>query len=70
VKIEERTSHGGARLRRTGRILIAIGVLAWLPYVILKYVAGFDVPVVPFLAVHLSGVVPGSILSRMKRHGE
>lgn len=53
--------------RRIGKILIWIGVLAWVPYMILKYGFGKDVSPFPFLAVHLSGIIPGSILRRWKR---
>jgi hypothetical protein len=46
-----------------GRILIILGVLMWVPYGILKYALGQDVPVLPFLILHLSGVIPGAILA-------
>lgn len=46
-----------------GRILIVLGVLMWVPYGILKYGLGLDVPVFPFLILHLSGVIPGAILA-------
>ena len=46
-----------------GRILIVFGVLAWVPYGILKYGMGQDLEVMPFLAWHLCGVIPGAILA-------
>lgn len=52
------------RRERWGRLLILVGVVAWLPYGILKYGMGQDVVVYPFLTVHLLGVIPGFILRR------
>ena len=49
-------------LRKLGAVLIVLGVLAWVPYAILKYALDVDVSVVPFLVWHLLGVVPGSKL--------
>jgi hypothetical protein len=46
-----------------GRILIFLGVSMWAPYFLLE-VAGADMPVMPFLVLHLAGVIPGSILLR------
>ncbi len=45
-----------------GRVLILIGVGAWLPYFYLEGVAGQDVSVLPFLAVHLTGIFGGAAL--------
>ena len=50
--------------RRLGRILLLIGGLAWVPYMIGKYLLGMTLPVWPFLTVHLCGVIPGSLLKR------
>jgi hypothetical protein len=50
-----------ARRKRIGEALIAFGVLAWAPYLYLTE-AGRDVPSLPFLLWHLSGVVPGAVL--------
>ncbi len=47
-----------------GRILIFMGVSAWIPYAVLEYILGRETNVVPFLAVHLSGVIPGALLVR------
>lgn len=46
-----------------GRILIILGVCMWIPYLALK-ISGAEVTVMPFLALHLLGVVPGAILTR------
>ena len=50
--------------KRWATILIIIGVCAWIPYMVLKYGMGEDIIVYPFLAVHLSGVIPGFLLRR------
>jgi hypothetical protein len=47
--------------QRLGTALIAFGVTAWVPYFILRE-QGVEVPSAPFLAWHLSGVIPGSVL--------
>ncbi len=47
-----------------GRILIFIGVSAWIPYGVLAYILGRETNVAPFLVVHLSGVIPGALLVR------
>ncbi|MBI2847091.1 MAG: hypothetical protein HYX82_04330 [Chloroflexi bacterium] len=52
------------RKETLGTWLIFVGVLAWVPYAILKWMMGLHPPVLPFLAVHLSGVIPGFILKR------
>jgi hypothetical protein len=54
--------------KRLGEVLIALGVLAWLPYFILTE-QDVDVPSWPFLTWHLLGVIPGAIL-RYTRWGE
>jgi len=51
------------KMRRVGRILILAGVAVWVPYFVLKF-TGNDPNVAYFLPFHLSGVIPGSILSR------
>jgi hypothetical protein len=45
-------------------MLILLGVLAWVPYALTRYLLGWEVPVLPFLVAHLCGVIPGSLLSR------
>ncbi|MBI3912641.1 MAG: hypothetical protein HY327_00375 [Chloroflexi bacterium] len=51
-------------MKRTtfGRILIMLGVCAWIPYFALK-LAGASVEMLPFLVVHLLGVIPGALLA-------
>ena len=41
------------------KVLIWMGVLAWLPYFILKFFSEKPVLMAPFLAVHLIGVLGG-----------
>jgi hypothetical protein len=50
--------------KRWGRALILLGVSAWVPYFALKYLVHNEVPLGPFLTVHLLGVIPGAILAR------
>jgi len=45
-----------------GRVLIWMGVLAWMPYFYLKLIAGTQPPLLPFLIVHLIGVLGGGAL--------
>lgn len=45
-----------------GRVLVLIGVAAWLPYAVQVYGLGHEVVVTPYLAAHLIGVVPGALL--------
>ena len=52
------------RLRFWGRALILLGVSAWIPYFVLKYLAQDEVSFAPFLVIHLSGVIPGALLAR------
>jgi hypothetical protein len=58
------------RRRILARILIWIGVLAWVPYVWLKYILHAEPAMLPFLAVHLAGVIPGVLLARWPRWGK
>jgi hypothetical protein len=46
-----------------GRILVLVGVSMWAPYFVLK-LSGEEVVVLPFLALHLAGVIPGALLVR------
>ena len=56
-----RPTRAEARRKRIGEVLIALGVLAWAPYL---YLSGSEreVPSLPFLIWHLSGVIPGALL--------
>jgi peptidoglycan/LPS O-acetylase OafA/YrhL len=47
--------------KRLGDALIVFGVLAWVPYFIIRE-EGVDAPSTPFLVWHLLGVVPGALL--------
>ena len=50
--------------KRIGKILLWIGILAWMPYMYLKFVAGQEAPITPYLTVHLIGVL-GSLSMRV-----
>jgi len=51
------------RLQTAGHILIVAGVAVWVVYGVFR-MAGAEPGVAWFLPVHLSGVIPGAILSR------
>ena len=46
-----------------GRMLVWLGVLTWVPYILLT-IAGRSLPILPFLMVHLTGVIGGTMLRR------
>ena len=51
------------RVGVVGRILVLVGVSAWIPYFAMKY--GMDMPdleITPFLTVHLPGVLGGGLM--------
>ena len=52
----------GQRRRIISKIMIYLGVLAWVPYFYLDKVLGQDVQIGPFLAAHLTGVLGGAAL--------
>jgi len=52
----------GQRRKLAARILIILGVLAWVPYFYLSRVGGIEVEIGPFLGAHLTGVLGGSLL--------
>jgi len=57
-----KTDHGKITRPYSQKIahsLILLGVMAWLPYFTLKYAAGQLVQILPFLTVHLIGVLSG-----------
>jgi hypothetical protein len=64
-----RGTHPGHRTmrERLGSGLVVFGVLAWVPYFILRE-QGVEAPSAPFLVWHLSGVIPGAVL-RYSRWG-
>lgn len=49
-------------LQIAGRILIALGILAWAPYFYLKISAQTSVEAMDFLPFHLGGVLGGILL--------
>lgn len=53
---------GKSRSRKFGSILILIGVAFWVPYFALRNFTDLDVSITPFLALHLTAVVPGLLL--------
>jgi uncharacterized membrane protein YjjB (DUF3815 family) len=56
------TTTQGRRRKIASRILIYLGVLAWVPYLYLERILGQDVEIGPFLATHLTGVLSGVAL--------
>jgi hypothetical protein len=48
--------------RTAGNIFILLGVSVWVVYAFLRWGLGWSLPLKTFVMVHLSGVVPGSIL--------
>jgi len=56
-----KVEHGQWR-RVVSRIMIYLGVLAWVPYFYLDKVLGQNVHIGPFLAMHLTGVLGGAAL--------
>lgn len=57
----DKAEHGRRR-RILSRTMIYLGVLALAPYFWLDKVLGQDVPISPFLAAHLTGVLGGAVL--------
>ncbi len=47
------------RLKILAKILIWMGVLAWVPYMYLKYILDQHVSIFYFLPFHLTGVLGG-----------
>jgi hypothetical protein len=45
--------------RKVGYGLVAMGVLAWVPYFGLQWFSDIEPPFAPFLVAHLIGVVGG-----------
>ena len=54
---------GIARIQRIGRYLILSGVIVWAVWLAVE-LSGGEAQVQYFLPFHLSGVIPGSIMSR------
>jgi hypothetical protein len=49
-------------VRTIGTVLVIMGVSVWGVYVIERYVLIMDVHSLQFLAYHLAGVIPGTLL--------
>lgn len=49
-----------------GRTLTGLGILAWVPYAVLT-IGGSTPSILPFLAVHLTGILGGLWIKRMDR---
>jgi hypothetical protein len=56
------TSLKGRRRKIASRILIYLGVAAWVPYLYLSKIAGAQTAIGPFLLAHLTGVLSGVAL--------
>jgi len=52
--------------RTIGTVLVIMGVSVWGVYAIERYVLKMDVHSLQFLAYHLAGVIPGSLLRHHK----
>ncbi len=62
VRLRSKSEPGtpaNAGLRLASRILITLGVLAWVPYFYLTQVQNIETAVAPFLLAHLTGVLSG-----------
>lgn len=57
-------SLSDTRRRKISKVLIYLGVMAWLPYIYLTNVAGRSVSITPYLTIHLMGIF-GGILARL-----
>ena len=53
-------------LRTIGTVLVIMGVSVWGVYAIERYVLKMDIHSMHFLAYHLAGVIPGSLLRHHK----
>jgi hypothetical protein len=53
-----------SKRKTVGKIFLWMGIVAWIPYGIVKYGLGQELPAWPFLAWHLVGVIPGSLILR------
>ena len=61
-RLRARSRPAGQRRPRRqvwGRLLIVLGVLAWLPWFYQKDLLGRDLAIAPYLVLHLAGVLSG-----------
>jgi hypothetical protein len=63
---EERTANSALLRYRAGLVLIWIGVLTWLPFIVMR-ASGYKPSLFWFLPFHLIGVIGGSRLRKMAR---
>ncbi len=49
-----------------GIMLVAIGVFAWVPYIALG-LTGASPSVLPFLSLHLTSIIPGTLIRQRRR---
>jgi hypothetical protein len=63
---EERTANSALLRYRAGLVLIWIGVLTWLPFILMR-ASGHKPSLFWFLPFHLVGVIGGSRLRKMAR---
>jgi len=49
----------GVKRRKISKILIYLGVMAWIPYIYLNSISAQKLPITPFLAAHLTGIFGG-----------
>lgn len=66
MELEQKTSNSSLHRYRAGSILIWIGVLTWLPFIVLR-IAGEKPSLFWFLPFHLLGVVGGGRLRAVAR---
>lgn len=64
--VEERTENSALLRYRVGLLLIWIGVLTWLPFIVLR-ASGYKPSLFWFLPFHLIGVIGGSRLRKAAR---
>ena len=50
------------KLREASKVLLLIGMTAWLPYFYVRYYYQLDVGHTPFLVLHLTGMLGGGVL--------
>ncbi len=48
--------------KKISNLLIGIGIAIWLPYLLVKNLLNPDLVILPFLIVHLSGIIGGTLI--------
>lgn len=59
---DQEYSAAGRNRRTLSKILIYLGVMAWVPYIYLDKVAHVEVEITPFLIAHLTGIFSGAFV--------